>query len=321
VSRPSIALVLPDDLGLEATVRCLSTAAIGIPIHAGRTVAALAEAGPGLQFVLVHAQLLGEVLQALAADPRKPRIGVLAPETTEELLEQTLSVPQIVGLVAWTESGARSWELLYLTRRLFAPQEEAPHMGALLAWGATTLAWTPRTTEEQRQIVQRIDTLCSRLGIQRQVAELVSTAAHELLMNAMYDAPVDAQGRPRYASDRTAAITLAPHEVPSLRFTVDGEWLALDAIDPFGRIPRSRFFEGVLRGQRAMRGGEALDTSHGGAGLGLHTLYTSGAVLRVELVPTKTTHVSWALDRTLSRSARRRIVRSLYFLAMTPRNT
>jgi len=38
--------------------------------------------------------------------------------------------------------------------------------------------------------------------------------AHELLMNAMYDAPVDVQGRPKYAHDRKQSITLDPEEAP-----------------------------------------------------------------------------------------------------------
>ena len=84
----------------------------------------------------------------------------------------------------------------------------------------------------------------------------------------------------------------------SIRFTIGPQLLGLDIADPFGRLPRNRYFEGVLRGHRnATSGSIELDTSHGGAGLGLHTLYSSGTSLRAELRPLEYTHVSWMLVR------------------------
>ena len=46
--------------------------------------------------------------------------------------------------------------------------------------------------------------------------------AHELLMNAMYDAPTDSRGRPRYSYDRKQDIVLDEGEVPTLRLGTDG---------------------------------------------------------------------------------------------------
>jgi len=317
VSAPYIALILPDNNGMDATLRSLRAVAVGAHVVAGGQVEqVLGDVGPDLKGVFVHADQLDDALAGLKGRPGRIPVVVFTPETREETLELMLRKPQVVGMIAWGEGGARTWELMYLSRRLLADAEEAPEMHQLMAWGATTVSWLPKTTEQQRTIVQRIEGMCKRLGVERRVGAAVSTAAHELLMNAMYDAPVGSKGRPRYAHDRTAHIELLPHEVPSLRFTASGDWLALDAIDPFGRLPRHRFFEGVLRGHRAMTGagGPTLDTSHGGAGLGLHTLYMSGAVLRAELTPMVRTHVSWVYDRTVDRRKRLKTPRSLFFL-------
>jgi len=314
---PYIALILPDANGMEPTLRAIRAVAVGAHVVAGRDAATvLGDVGPNLKGVFVHADQLEPALQGLRRAVGRTPVVVFTPETREQTLELALRRPQVVGMLAWGEGGARTWELMYLSRRLLASAEDAPEMNQLLPWGATTISWLPKTTDEQRKIVHRIETMCERLGVERRVGAAVSSAAHELLMNAMYDAPVGSGGKPRYAHDRTAQIELLPHEVPSLRFTVGGDWLALDAIDPFGRLPRNRFFEGVLRGHRSMSGagGPALDTSHGGAGLGLHTLYMSGAVLRAELTPMVRTHVSWVYDRTASRRQRTKAPRSLYFL-------
>ena len=322
MSKPTIAVILPEPAGLEVAARSLRAVSVGIEMITGTTPAkVLSGVGTDLRSVWVHSTMLYETLQLMAARQVRVPVAVFSPETNEETLELALRQPWIVGLLAWGDNGPRSWEIMYLARRLMAPSEPPPHMAALMPWGATTVAWQPSSTEEQRQIVTRIEAMCQRLGVERRVASTVSSAAHELLMNAMYDAPVGADGRPRYAHDRTASIQLLPQEVPTLRFTVGGSWLGLDSIDPFGRLPRNRFFEGVLRGHRAMSGSSesALDTSHGGAGLGLHTLYASGAVLRAELTPLAQTHVSWVYDRTSSRRSRSRSPRSLYFIANTSR--
>jgi hypothetical protein len=322
LSTPSFAVILPTNDGVDATLRSLRAVAVGHLVLAGSSPAqVLADAGDGLKAVWVHADLLAATFAILQERGMRAPIIVFTPQTHEGTLELAQRAPAITGLLAWGDHGARNWEVIYLARRLLAPQEEPPHMAQLMPWGATTVAWQPKNTEQLRQIVHRIEGMCQRLGVESRVATTVSSAAHELLMNAMYDAPVGPDGRAKYAHDRTATIELAPNEVPSLRFTVDGEWIGLDAVDPFGRLPRRRFFEGVLRGHRAMMGAEgpAIDTSHGGAGLGLHTLYASGAVLRAELTPMTQTHVSWVFDRSSSRKDRSRTPRSLYFIANVTR--
>ena len=156
-----------------------------------------------------------------------------------------------------------------------------------------------------------------RFGIGRRLAGTAADAAHELLMNAMYDAPVDASGSPRYAEDRQADIRLEEHEIPVLRLTVDSSHLALDIIDPFGRLPRGKLFGGILRGRSgalASRASSVLDVSDGGAGLGLFNLFSSGAVVRAEVVPGRQTLVSWMLDRTVNQREIRSLPRSLYYL-------
>jgi hypothetical protein len=264
--------------------------------------------------VFTTVSLLQDTLAAMGKD--RWRVFVLNDEPEEEAFSTTLADPRIGGLIAWGASGGRPWELRYIARRLLAPREDAPHMGDLLGWGATTVVFRPKTTKDQRQTVTHIEALGGKLGLPTRQARACSTAAHELTMNAMYDAPVDDKGHLKYALDRRADLELMEEEMPILRFTLTADFIALDCIDPFGRLPRQRFYEGVLRGHRNLKyQRQDLDTSHGGAGLGLHTLYTAGSILRAEIIPRQKTHVSWVFDRTLPRKNQRALPRSLYFLA------
>jgi hypothetical protein len=313
--------IITKQTDVSALVRAVKAGALGVRVESGddteRVLSGLRDE-VGLKAVFCDLDAIDATLEVLG--PKRTRVFALSPGVQEGALETCLKDPRLGGLIAVTNGIVRSWEITFLARRIAASNEASPHMGELLAWGSATLAWQPRTTKQQRQIVERIEGMCVRMGVDRRNAMAVSTAAHELTMNAMYDAPVDERGQPKYALDRRAQLELLEHEVPTLRFTLAADYLALDVTDPHGRLPRTRFFEGVLRGHRNMMGiSTELDTSHGGAGLGLHTLYSSGAILRAELVPMRLTHVSWVLDRTVSRRDQRAMSRSLYFLPSTPR--
>lgn len=314
----SFAVVLPDKTNLDATVRALRVGATGrdiVAIHDPKDLGSASNAN--LELVFLHAKLIDQSLAMLREVRSTAKIAIFVEQTESRLLKMAYRNPRIVALLAWGEQGARPWELMYVARRMTAPLEPSPHMNQLLHWGATTVMWQPRTTKDERWIVTQIEKMCLRFGVERRVAGVVSTAAHELLMNAMYDAPVDKHGQVKYALDRRADLELLDEEIPTLRFTLDADTIALDAIDPHGRLPRTRFFEGVIRGHRNMTGEaevQELDTSHGGAGLGLHTLYSSGSMLRAELKPLELTHVSWTYDRRTSFRQRRTTPRSLYFI-------
>lgn len=319
-SRPTIGILHTNPAIAKAVRRAVQAAVMGIQVLAETDTAALfgkveVSALKGLFAEGCHAR---EVLDTLKRARASTPVCLFMPKTDETLLTIAIHEPRVASLMFCpAEVGPLDWELMYLSRRWAAPAEAAPHMGMLLNWGAATVKWNPRTTEDLRRIVNQIERLALNVGVHRRTAEAVSVAAHELLMNAMYDAPVDAQGRLKYALDRSAMVALEPHEIPELRLTIDSRRIALDAVDPFGRLPRTRFFDGVLRGHRsltAIRPEDYLDTSYGGAGLGLHTLYTSGILLRAEVIPERITHVSWMVDRTAAGRELREAQRSLYFV-------
>lgn len=316
---PSFAVISDKDRQVESLVRALRAAGGGAQV--------VVASDPALCIARVHEQpvavfttvaLLHETLAAMGKD--KWRVFVLNDKPEESAFVATLDDYRIGGVIAWGKHGGRPWELRYVARRLLAPNEAPPHMGDLLGWGAATFTFKPNTTHEERAVVRRIEVMGRRLGLNRRAAEALSTASHELMMNAMYDAPVTQEGKPKYAQSRTEEFTLLPNEVPTLRFTISADFIALDMTDPFGRLPRRRFYEGVLRGHRNVKyERNDMDTTHGGAGLGLHTLFTAGSILRAEMQPKKLTHVSWVLDRTAPVAGFRDLPRSLYFMPYLPK--
>jgi hypothetical protein len=237
---------------------------------------------------------------------------------TAPLIEAARQQPRFSSVVGWPSfaSMPRPWEIALAVRRTLDPAGAPPRLSDLLAWGSTVLKWRPRTSADRDHAVAEVGEWAARAGAPARIVEKLSELGHELLMNAMYDAPVDHAGRPRYAHDRKRDIVLDDTEVPTLRLGTDGEHIALSATDPFGRLGRHHVFDGIARGlgARSAAGPAAvLDTSGGGAGLGMLKIYAAGTVLLCDVIPGTSTTVTSFYDLAVNPRELRSLPISLHF--------
>jgi hypothetical protein len=219
---------------------------------------------------------------------------------------ETKTIDSVLGRKDF-ESPPRAWEVLMLARRLQSPG--TPPLAAYLDWGYSALDINVRTTADRDRAVEQITTFVGLLQLPKRVAEMFGELAHELLMNAMYDAPVDAQGRPKYAADRKANISLSDQERPIVRVATDGTKLALQVRDPFGRLERRHVFDGLARG---LAGGE-MDQSHGGAGLGMMVCHNNSSAMFFDVVRGKQTEVTALFELDMNLRELRTQAKSLHF--------
>jgi hypothetical protein len=206
------------------------------------------------------------------------------------------------------ESAPREWEVLMVARRLIAPCAPPP-LPAYLDWGFSGLEMEVRSSADRETAVARVADLASTLGLPKRVDSSFGELAHELLMNAMYDAPADSQGRPKYAGDRKANLVLEEGERPVLRAGTDGTRLVLQVTDPFGRLERRHVLEGLARG---LAGGE-MDRSHGGAGLGMLVCHNAASAMFFDVSRGRHTEVTALLELDLNQRELRTQARSLHF--------
>ena len=133
--------------------------------------------------------------------------------------------------------------------------EPAP-FEAHLAWGAQRLR--VRRSPTPRSAITRCTrrmAFAGKLGAPKRVGEMLGELAHELIMNALYDAPVDERGKPRFAHDRKAEIRSPPATRPVLRCGSDGVRIAVEVVDRFGRLERKHVFGGLVRGAQGRADG------------------------------------------------------------------
>jgi hypothetical protein len=205
------------------------------------------------------------------------------------------------------ESPPRTWELAMLARRLQGVA--TPPLAAYLDWGFTAADIEVRDSADREAATAKIQAFVGALQVPRRIAEMFAELGDELIMNAIYDAPVDGHGRPKYASDRKAEVVLAAHERPVMRIATDGSWLALQIRDPFGRLERRHVFEGLARG---LAGGE-MDHSHGGAGLGMMMCHNCSTAMFFDVVANRHTEVTALFELDVNLREFRTSAKSLHF--------
>jgi hypothetical protein len=221
-------------------------------------------------------------------------------------LVETKTINHVLGRRDF-DSPPRAWETLMVLRRLAGAQPAS--FGSFLDWGFSSLDLDVRTTSDRDVAVAKIQEFVGMLQLPKRVAEMFGELAHELIMNAMYDAPVDAQGAAKYAGDRKADVRLADHERPTVRVGTDGTKLVLQVRDPFGRLERRHVFDGLARG---LAGGE-MDRSHGGAGLGMLVCHNSSSAMFFDVVRGKSTEVTAMFELDMNLRELRTQAKSLHF--------
>jgi hypothetical protein len=278
----------PDDVGKHVQ----NVAFIGADEFDRNVVAAALRANPALRAVIWTAESVARLLRFVVEHPRLISIlGRPSFETTPE-----------------------PWELTMVARRMINPHEAPPAVHRFISYGGSGFDQLVASTAAMEAATTRAQAFVDRLTVPKWICELVGELVHELLMNALYDAPVDAQGRPRFTHARKTPIELATHEAARLRICTDGLRLCIQVSDPFGRLLRKHVFEGLGRG---LREGE-LDTTAGGAGLGMAVVHNACVSLVYDVVPEKHTDVTAFLDLELSRREFRSRARSIHFFERHP---
>ena len=219
---------------------------------------------------------------------------------------ETNAIDHVLGRKDF-ETAPRAWEVLMVARRFMTPG--APPLGGFLDWGHRAFELAVQSTHDRDLAVAALQEFAVSLQIPKRLVEMFGELGHELIMNALYDAPVDAQGNPKYAGDRKAEVSLTDAERPTVRVATDGSVLLIQVRDPFGRLQRHHVFDGLARG---LAGGE-IDRTHGGAGLGMMVCHNNSGAMFFDVEAGIRTEVTALVDLDTNLRELRTQAKSLHF--------
>jgi hypothetical protein len=239
----------------------------------------------------------------------KPKAALYSGEPVDRLLGKALEEPRLVALMGRPsfEVPPREDDLIHIARRTV--QSDAAPFEAHLAWGAAGFAYSLTDMKGRDHAVGETMAFAAKLGAPKRVGEMLGELAHELIMNALYDAPVDELGQPRFAHDRKQEISLGPEDAAIYRCGSDGVRIAVEVVDNFGRLERKHVFGGLVRG---LKSGQ-MDTAGGGAGLGMLVSYRSTTALFYDVEPRLRTRVTGLFDLDLNLREFRLLPKTIHF--------
>jgi hypothetical protein len=233
-------------------------------------------------------------------------------EPLDRLLPKALEEPRLVALVGRGsfEVPPREDDLLHITRRAHpAHGGDVAPFEAHLAWGANGFAYQLVDAVGRDHAVKETMAFCTKLGAPKRVGEMIGELVHELLMNALYDAPVDDHGHALHAHDRKKEIRLNERDAAIFRCASDGVRIAVEVTDRFGRLERKHVFGGLVR---ALKSGQ-MDQGGGGAGLGMMVAYRSTTALFYDVVRGARTRVTGLFDLDLNLREFRLLPKTIHF--------
>ncbi len=131
---------------------------------------------------------------------------------------------------------------------------------------------TVRRSAEREELLETTRAFALAAGAQGRFADLLRNACDELLTNALYNAPVDHEGKARFAHlSRVNPVELDPGEAVIVTLASDGVEMGISVVDPFGSLKVPTITQYLAKCLR--RGSDLVDDKEGGAGLGLYYVF------------------------------------------------
>lgn len=140
-----------------------------------------------------------------------------------------------------------------------------------LAWGVDVQESVIRGSKDRLLLNSTMENYFKSMGVRSSILSRVFIVAEEMMMNAIYDAPTNIQGKPIFNHlTRKNEIILDTHQVSKLTYGCDGSFLAVSVCDPFGSLPKKTILNYLKSCYEGTAG--SIDSEKGGAGRGLHQI-------------------------------------------------
>ena len=286
-----IIAVSPDKTTAKRLAVSLKAAGGAVDAHAS-----LDELGKGeLQASLVVIHLEGELANAhlelvprLTGDARV--IAILPKPDLSTTIDVMQSSPRIIGVM--TVDQLDSNELAAMATRVLAG--DIFGLDKIIPWGTQIHSQLVGDYQEKSLCISQISEFAELMGVRRKYRESIEQCVDEMLMNALYDAPIDEQGQPIFADIPTRTrISLRVEQKIFVQYACDGKRFAVSVRDAFGTLERDTVLKYVYK---CLHADQQIDRKAGGAGLGLYLMVNSASTLYFDVLPGVATEAVTVFD-------------------------
>ena len=165
-------------------------------------------------------------------------------------------------------------------------------------WGTTTFSMKVNNYEEKTEAISIIMQYAETAGMRGPVRERIQLACDELMMNALYHAPVDEQGRERFRDkSRKELAKLSEVSPTQVQYGCSGRYFGVSVRDAFGSLNRAKILDYLTRISQGV--GATIENKMTGAGLGIVSVAQSVSKLIYNIIPGVSTEVIALFDTDL----------------------
>jgi hypothetical protein len=163
-------------------------------------------------------------------------------------------------------------------------------------WGVTSFSMVVKNHEEKGKAIEILMQYANLAGVRGGVRDRIQLVCDELMMNALYHAPTDKDGKELYSGRTLKELAQLDHVSPiEVRYACSGRYFGVSVRDGGGSLSRDRALEYMRKAQATA----AIETKTSGAGLGLVSVLKSVSKLVFNLEPGSSTEVVALFDMEL----------------------
>jgi hypothetical protein len=228
---------------------------------------------------------------------------------TEDYLPLMAERRNLRNLIAKNEAILEAEELICTSEKIL--RGDIFGLEKYLQWGIEPYRLRIDDSRGKPDYIKQVADYAARLGCQERTIGLVETVVDEVVTNAIYNAPRDGWGRPKYAHlDRREPVTLEPEESAELLFACDGDYIGVAQVDRFGALTQDTVVTYLTR--CLAKGPDQVAYKPGGAGIGLYSVFQSLSKFIINIEPGKRTEVICLIDLRLSMKQLRQYPKSFH---------
>lgn len=285
-----IIVVAPDKAFGKQLAVALKAAGGTVDSHTG-----LDQLGNQIQAALIVVHLDGDIagigpdlLQRLIGDTRM--IAILPRSNLAAVVDIMQASDRVAGMVVAEDFDSR--QLSAMATRVLSG--DIFGVDKMILWGTQIHSCLVGDYQEKSLCISQISEFAEMMGVRRKYRESIEQCIDEMLMNALYDAPVDDQGKQIFSEIPTKTrISLRLDQKAVVQYACDGHQFVVAVRDAFGTLERST----VLRYlHKCLHSEQQIDRKAGGAGLGLYLMTNASSTVYFNVLPGVATEAVCCFD-------------------------
>jgi hypothetical protein len=222
----------------------------------------------------------------------EPRLLVLSGTSARADFANLFGTGVLTNLLARDEV-IDAWDMLVTLRKLL--RRDIFGLEKYFAWGVEPQVMHVKSSSDKPALIEAAQSYADSIGVDRRLAQHFCTVADEFFTNAIFNAPVDADGKSRFGHcAREDEVTLGPNEAVEVKFSCDGFRLGISIADPFGSLSPQRLLFYLSKCFR--KEADQVDDKLGGAGLGLYFVFECLTHFVVNIQPGRRTEMIGLID-------------------------